>query len=379
MLVGLCFWLLQLAGQKVSVDLRHDVYVAAGDSATLLFPKGIVISAGDTVSVMQWYASNDTASWRELRGFDRKVVADSNSFCLDTVPAFRFYRADIKQPASINYIIWEIENVTYLSLNVPDVFYNGRVAGDDIFFLKGDSVSLNYSFIGLQPDRIVWRLNGGVTNMPVTKDGACSVAGYLYNPKGATIDMTVSENVYLSFVEQPVGKFIFKSWAGSNDGRPKLDTIVIDGSVKEYVIDTLVFALSNPYRYQFVPVLRGFDASYQFKYKWEYNEFAFVNLTDSVLDFDPIGFKHCGSYRLVLSRNGVSYYSPFIRITAFNTAVEDIQSGYVTDGVVYDLFGIVVASGVSGYYPDVVRDLRLRRGVYVLRDGGRMIKFVKGR
>ena len=353
------------------------LFLSAGDSTTVVQNKSHVFSVGDTLKAWFWSGSDDSIQW-----FPMSAVT-GDSCMVDTLPRYRFYAAVI-QGGMPDYIVWKVGTVAYKRLRPPDISNNAFVNKTNILLVRHDSIQLFATFDGLQPDSVKWFRNGFDVGMPVYVKGGYHAVGYIYNRYGKLIDKAVSEVVNIDFV-YPLHSVIFRSWAGSNDGKPRvIDTLLIDTCIKEYIIDTLVFAVGDGYKYQFVPVIHVFDKPYNFTYKWEYSGFATVNQVDSVLEFNPIGFEHTGSYRFVTTRQltnrtWISYLAAPFRIVAYNTPNEQLskQSSVIVGGVVYDMFGRIVRTNVAGEYNDVINRLQIPKGVYFLRDKDKTYKFIK--
>ena len=376
LLVVLGVFPLFCGGQTVFSYAIDTLFLSGGDSATVVQDRGRVFSVGDTVSAWFWSGSNDSIQWFPMS----TVLGDS---CMvDTLPRYRFYCAVILGGLP-DYIVWRVDNVVYKKLRPPGVWNDALVYKNDLLLVRHDSIYLYTYFDDLQADSVKWFKDGfEASSMPVYSKGDYWAVGYVYDRFGKVIDKVVSEAVSIDFV-YPLHSVIFRSWAGSNDGRPRVvDTLVIDTCIREYVIDTLVFAIGDPYKYQFVPVIHAFDKAYNFTYKWEYSGFATVNQVDSVLEFNPIGFEHTGSYRFVTTRQltnrtWISYLATPIRIVAYNTPNTFVNKPLIVDGVVYDVFGRVVRTNVAGDYNDVLRRLNIPKGVYFLRDRNKTYKFIK--
>ena len=373
-----------VSGQTVFSYSIDTLYVSSGDSITIVGNKGNMLSVGDTVSAWFWSGSNDSIQWFPIS------TVTSDSVLLDTLPVYRFYCAVI-QGSPAWYIVWRIDNIEYVSLRPPAVTDDAGINKSSILLVREDSIVLNALFDGLQPDAVSWyreaplvppRWVGDGSGCSVSAKGSYFAVGYIYNHFGDIIDAKASDAVTIDFV-YPLEKIIFKSWRGSNDGKPRvIDTLWIDTCVREYIIDTLIFAIGDAYKYQFVPVIHAFDKAYNFTYKWEYSGFATVNQVDSVLEFNPIGFEHTGSYRFVTTRQlaalrWISYLAAPIRIVAFNTSNTFVDKPLITNGVVYDMFGRIVQRNVAGEYNDVINRLQIPKGVYFLRDRNFTYKFIK--
>ena len=107
-----------LHSQKTVFSYAIDTVFVAKDSMTLLSPKGRVLNVGDTVKAWIWYASNDSAQWRQLFGF-KKNIALGDSIMLDTFPAYKFYMAYLEPNLKTECIVWGVDNIVYKSLSVP--------------------------------------------------------------------------------------------------------------------------------------------------------------------------------------------------------------------------------------------------------------------
>ena len=372
---------LPVCAQTVFSYAVDTVYLSAGDSATLLTKTGRVFSVGDTVQANIWYVSDDSVNWHTLYDFDGKIVL-GDSIMIDELPIHKYYWAALKAGAPVNNIVWRINNIVYKSLDVPVVTDDAGIGKTDILLLHYDSIRLFTTFDGLQSDTVVWYKDGLETMMPAKTSGDYWAVGYIYNRDGDIIDAVASDTYTINFVD-PVEKVIFRSWAGSNDGNPRVtDTLQMEVCVCEIVLYTLVFSVQDPYKYEFVPVIYNFDKPYNFSYKWEYSGFAIVEEADSILQFNPIGFKHSGRYVFITTlHDGIStvdYMATPIRIVAYNVSNEVVEGDMnVYDGTIYSVTGAVVKQGVSGYYGDVVRGLNLPKGVYILCAGKDIYKFVK--
>ena len=376
--IVLLFLCVRMYGQTV-FSHAVDTVIVARDSMTVIANSGHVFSVGDSVRANIWYVSNDSINWRALYGYSGEVVW-RDSILIDTLPIYRYYCAELRNAAT-EYIVFKINTILYKSLEKPALSNNAGITKSDILLLRYDSIRLIASFPGLQPDTVIWRNAFYRTVMPVTAKGEYQAIGYVYNRKGEVIDSVVSQPCSVNFV-YPLEKVIFRSWAGSNDGNPRhVDTLIIDTCVREYLIDTLRFAVGDAYKYQFIPVVHAFDKAYNFRHRWIHDGFAIVQ-TDSVLEFNPIDFVHTGSYvfRTEYRDTPASRWDfssvPF-RIVAHNTGNAVAQNQYIDSGTIYSASGTVVRQGVSGPYRDIIRDSALPTGVYFLRLKGSTIKFVK--
>ena len=367
-----------------------DTVYVAKDSVTILNPRGHVFSVGDSVENWIWYVSNDSIAWKQLWGLSGNMVT-GDSVMLDTLPVYKYYLAYLQPGQKISQIVWRINHIIYRALRPPKITNNYGVNKKDILLLRLDTLRIFYAFDGLQPDTVVWyRLRvqnyglwgSDIVNMPVSVKGYYFAAGYVYNRRGEVIDYVCSDTVFVNF-QHPLWKVIFKSWAGSNDGKPRrIDTLLIDTCMREYIIDTLRFAVGDGYKYQFIPVIQPFDREYNFTYRWEHDGFAIVRGKDSILEFNPVGFQHSGNYKFFASivdgRSSMNYGSAIFRITAaLHTGNSDIPNNLIEKGVIYGITGSVIKRGVSGRFADIVRTVYLPAGVYFLRDKGTTYKFIK--
>lgn len=374
---------LKIFAQTVLSYEIDTLFVSAADSKTVVNRQGYVLNVGDTVEATMWYACNDGVTWHILYDFNAQFVR-GDSVMIDTLPPFNYYLAGLKIGSSAEYIMWKVRTIEYVSLGAPAVTNDAGIDKDNILLLRDDTIRFYADFDGLQPDRVVWTRNGTTTQMPASQKGVIRCAGYVYNRLGIVIDSAVSAGYQVDFVH-PLEAIIFKSWRGSNDGRPKTDTLVIDTCKSEYFIDTLVFAVGDSYKYQFVPVIHRFDKPYDFLYRWEYSGFAMVATKDSVLEFNPVGFEHSGDYRFITYRQTGAgewraYRASPLRITAFNTLNDPVNLhalALIEDGVIYDISGRAVKTGLRGLYTDILRRVELPAGVYFLRDNKYSYKFFK--
>ena len=368
------------------------LFLSGKDKKTVLDKKNYIFNPGDTVKVNYWCVSDDSLHWFALFDSNNNIMY-SDSVLIDTLPLHKFYCAVLTVGSPIEYVVWKVSNVAYKVLEKPKLTNDANISKANILLLRYDTIRFDVTFKGLQPDSIFWHkentfysLGKWNTTREVTKPviyskGDYFVTGYIYNRHGEAVDSAASEKININF-EYPLSHIIFKSWRGSNDGKPRLiDTLYIDTCDLEIVIDTLVFAVGDAYKYQFVPVIHSFDKAYNFTYKWEYSGFAFVNTIDSVLEFNPIRFEHTGSYVFVTSWKSGSlttmYKSQPVRIVAFNTGNELVSNSYILNATVYNATGAAVFQNVSGYYYDIIRDVRLPGGVYFLKTRERTYKFIK--
>ena len=376
---------LMASGQTVFGYAIDTVIVSGGDSITVIDGGGRVLSVGDTVSVWFWAASDDSVRWDTLLD-DYGNVVTADSVCIDTLRAFKYYCA-VLTGFNPECIVWWVDNVVYKRLRPPDVTDDAGIGKTSILLIRLDSVRLQASFMDLQPDRVVWYREypagrpsiispAGMTSPLIAINCLYYAVGYLYDRQGVVIDSAYSAVYDIQF-KQPLDMVVFRSWAGSNDGRPRVDTLVVDTCRPEMLVDTLWFEYGNPYRYQFVPVISAYDKAYTFTYRWIYDGFASVIQRDSILEFDPLRAEHTGSYVFVVTRwlNGraqIQYRSRPVVITA--CAINSVNNeeltmnNYFVNGTVYSVTGAVVRTGLSGSYMDIVRNLNIPSGVYFLRD-----------
>jgi len=380
--VGLLVVSVHLSAQTKFAYGIDTLFVSGKDGRTVVDGRGYVFNVGDTVSVNYWCASDDSLFWFALYDSNNGIMFN-DSVMVDTLPLYKYYCAVLNTGYKVEYIVWKVANVAYRVLSPPALTNDANVLKSDILLLRYDTLRLFASFAGLQPDSVFWYRDGFRTSLPVTTKGTYMAKGFIYNRHGDVIDASASEAVAVDF-EYPLSYMIFKSWRGSNDGLPRqIDTLRVDTCVREVIMDTLVFAVGDAYKYQFVPVIRSFDRVYNFTYKWEYAGFAFVQTIDSVLEFNPLRFEHTGSYVFVTSWKSGALTTVFrsqpVRIVAYNTGNYSIKNEElrIKSGDVYSVSGALVRADVSGYYPDVIRGLQLPSGVYFLRTKDGTFKFVK--
>ena len=266
------------------------------------------------------------------------------------------------------------------TLSKPDVTNDAGIAGNDFLLLRYDEITLTTTFTGVQPDEFIWYKDGVETTMPAKTKGSYYAVGYRYW-NDHIIDEAFSDTFNIDFVH-PLHSIIFKSWAGSNDGNPRrIDTLIIDTCVREYIIDTLVFAVGDNYKYQIIPVIWPFSKDYRFRYSWQLDNYAIVQDADSVLEFNPIGFQHSGSYRLISTQRAygrMGYRASPLVITAHNTSNMKPPNDIIEYGDVYGITGVLIKQGVSGRLTDIVRTLQAPKGIYILKTNvGQTFKFVK--
>ena len=371
-----------LSAQTVFSHAVDTVTLSGKDRKTVVENRGHVFSVGDTVHANLWYVSNDSSNWSVLYDYNDEIVW-MDSILIDTLPVWNYYVAALKSGYSIQNVSFKINRILYKTLQKPVVDNLSGIGSEDMLLLKHDSVTLRAMFNGLQADSVMWMRDRNVIGrvgtsgtigslLKVRMKGTYEATGRIYDRDGMVIDEASSSSVVVNF-DYPLEAVIFKSWAGSNDGKPRrIDTLVIDTCIKQYVIDTLVYKPLDSYKYQFVPVIRAFSKRYEFSYKWMYENFAVV-MMDSILEFNPVGSQHSGSYSFPVTwkpnaTSTITYNTAQFRIISFDVVNESVKVGYIEDGIVYNMMGAVVRSGVKGYYPDVVRRLGLPAGVYILRD-----------
>ena len=376
------------AGNTVFAFSVDTVFVSTGDSATVVYPRNIVLSVGDTARAWIWYYSTDSMNWRVLYGFKGNMI-EGDSIMIDTLPIYRYYAAYLHAGLSTDFIVWKIKTIAYRGLKRPVVTNDVAPTKKELMMLKYDSVRLFVAFQGVQPDKITWWRKGWqpeelseVGTSLVKTNGRYFAKGTIHNRLGKVIDEVVSDTTHIRF-ERPFGALIVRSWAGSNDGRPRtVDTIYIDTCKSEMVLDTLRFVVGDAYKYELVPLLFKYDRPYKFEYRWVHDGFTVVIGQDSILTFDPLGFQHTGLYTFITTHVQGTKFTDFrgvpVRIIAHNTSNINVNGmDAVVMGTIYNIAGQIIKQNVSGSVADIVRYSDIPKGVYFLRDRNSIYKFIK--